>query len=340
MCLIYFRLTPIIYKILLLVHPVSQHRIMSVSQSILDAAAQYVLTVADLDPGNGFSDTEAIRASLNPDPVVLVALINHWRQKQARQLKRSEARLVNGLGPNGWQMAPMEGSYNCPLQAAIKAGLQQNVDILLQAGANPSGYPNHVFSEYAARFIRFRLPEWYSYNACDRWEDLLPHLPPETPAQLSLLTIPEIDARRRTGRHAPFWTERNLPYATMRREWKMWELATHPTRSRRPHRGHGDRGQASGSSSVRRGLLAHLTDWEAGPRQRQCGIVFESFDAIARSCVIPPNTTTSTSVGRALRSQHPSRGDSLLGNDPADAQHRDGAVQPRGIRYPGGPPPD
>lgn len=199
---------------------------MSVSQSIPDAAAQYVLTDADLDPGNGFSDTAAIRASLNPDPVVLVALINHWRQKQTKQLKRAEARLVNRLGPNGWQMAPMEGSYNCPLQAAIKAGLKQNVDILLQAGANPSGYPNHVFSKYAARFIRFRRPEWYSYNVCDRWEKLLNHLPPETPAQLSLLTVPEIDARRRKGRHAPFWTEQNLPYATMRREWKMWELAT------------------------------------------------------------------------------------------------------------------
>ncbi|KAK6194098.1 hypothetical protein LQW54_011783 [Pestalotiopsis sp. IQ-011] len=263
---------------------------MSVSQSILDAAPQYVPTDADLDPGNGFSDTEAIRASLNPDPVVLVALINHWRQKQTRQLKRSEARLVNRLGPNGWQMAPTDGSYNCPLQAAIKAGLKQNVDILLQAGANPSGYPNHVFSEYAARFIRFRLPEWYSYDACDRWEDLLPRLPPETPAQLSLLTVPEIDARRRTGRHAPFWTERNLPYATMRREWKMWELATPLEIAVR-----------IGDKETVATLLDHPRCDIDGWMTSRTGKLDPARDNTV-SCVIPPNTATSTSVGRAVRS--------------------------------------
>lgn len=199
---------------------------MPVSPSIIDAAAQYVLTPADLDPGNGFSDTEAIRASLNPDPVVLVALINRWRQKRLKQLKRAKARLVDRLGPNGWQMAPIEGSYNCPLQAAITAGLKQNIDILLQAGANPSGYPDRVFSQHAARFIRFRLPKWYGYDTCDRWEELLPQLPPETPAQLSILTIQEIDARKREGCISLFWTEQNLPYANMRWEWNMWELAT------------------------------------------------------------------------------------------------------------------
>ncbi|ETS73401.1 hypothetical protein PFICI_15006 [Pestalotiopsis fici W106-1] len=199
---------------------------MPISQTIIDAAGQYVLTRADLSPGNGFSDTPAIRAPLNPDPVVLVALINRWRQERRKELKRAKAHFVDRLGPNGWQMAPMEGSYNCPLQAAINAGLKQNVDILLQAGANPSGFPDHVFSEHATRFIRFRLPKWYNYNICDTWEKLLSQLPPETPAQLSALTIQEIDARKQEGCISPFWTEQNLPYATMRWEWIIWELVT------------------------------------------------------------------------------------------------------------------
>ncbi|KAF3014504.1 hypothetical protein E8E14_011325 [Neopestalotiopsis sp. 37M] len=200
--------------------------VMPVSDSIIDAAARYVLTNADLNPGNGFEDGPAIRAALNPDPVVLVALINRWRKERRKQLNRGQAQRVNDTGPNGWHMAPAQGSYNSPLQAAINAGLKQNIDILLQAGASPSGFSDRVYSEHAARFIRFRLPKWYGYDPCDHWEKLMPQLPLGTPDQLSLLTIQEIEARKQEGRFSPFWTEPNLPYARMRREWIMWELAT------------------------------------------------------------------------------------------------------------------
>lgn len=188
---------------------------MTIPQEILDAAANYKLVPADLHLGTGYSDTPAIRAASNPDSPVLIALLRHWSQRKATN-KEAVAR----LGPNGWQWAPAEGSYNCPLQAAITTRNKLNIEILLKAEAETSGFPVEVFSEFAGRLVRFRpLPRWRKRNSPAQASST-------PPAELGPLTADEIEVRAQEGCISPFWTAPDLPYISMQRDWVLWELIT------------------------------------------------------------------------------------------------------------------
>src|SRR5882762_8071720 len=103
-------------------------------------------------------DPPSIRAARNPNPLVLISVLNE------------ATRLINTLGTNptptklsqinynysanAYVCGAIYSIYNSPLVAAIKACLPQNVATLFAAGADPNGILLKDLDEYSVRFIR------------------------------------------------------------------------------------------------------------------------------------------------------------------------------------------
>ncbi len=103
----------------------------------------------------------SIRAAANPDPAVLRAVLASQKSSTSSADRgsngyRSREELEDDYGPNSMVKWPGQDPIITPLLQAIRSQLLENVEILLQAGADPSGVDMSLFEEYQALFLRFR----------------------------------------------------------------------------------------------------------------------------------------------------------------------------------------
>jgi hypothetical protein len=169
----------------------------------------FVLPEEYLQINNDNTLSALMRAASNPDPRVLKAVLSsavdvytaanelcyhesgiplHIRHYDADPTGHSSLRVVD-RGPG----------ITTPLMEAIRARLPENIKMLLEAGALPSGIPHNAVSKYSAFFLRFRP---LNCNVENR-ETLLYCMDLD---QLAILTMEEVEDRFWEGL-APFWCE-------------------------------------------------------------------------------------------------------------------------------------
>ena len=164
-----------------------------------------ILTQEDLDPGLDGHDFPAVKAAGNPTSAVLSnLLLRGWQESPFYNTEPANA-LALRYGPNAYMDGSLHGIYDSPLLRAIKFHRQSNVDLLLQAGADPNGQSIWSMFDYAKRFQRFRprkfiaQPEESSRSPEERLEQ-----------QISLesgeITQNEIDEGC-----SRFWAEKDFP---------------------------------------------------------------------------------------------------------------------------------
>ncbi|KAE9375149.1 ankyrin [Stipitochalara longipes BDJ] len=146
----------------------------------------YILTEDNLEY-YGNEDRPEIRAARNPDPRVLIALLDNAPSTSRRKYT------ANAFVPGHTNHILLT-----PLLAAIKAQLPENVRTLLSRGADPNGLPLSGLSAYAGDFLRFR--DQSSLIAAPR-EELLKRIPT---SQTDPITVAEIDERSK--RICYFWS--------------------------------------------------------------------------------------------------------------------------------------
>ncbi|KAK0099714.1 hypothetical protein ONS95_013393 [Cadophora gregata] len=108
------------------------------------------------------------------------------------------------LGPHSIRYCPEGVGITSPLMEAIRARLPDNVEMLLNAGADPNGVPLWASEMYAALFLRFRPAVPSSGRRDGATRATLLHLM-DLP-QVSTLTREEVEDRFYEG-VAPFWCE-------------------------------------------------------------------------------------------------------------------------------------
>ncbi|OOO13800.1 hypothetical protein OAory_01023950 [Aspergillus oryzae] len=104
----------------------------------------YELTKDDLDCEAEWNPAP-VRAAGNPNPAVLEALMNYYWEGLSHWNKMSadERKLLEHYSPNN-------------VICAIEVKFTQNVNILLDAGADINGISAEDLSDYSARFLRGR----------------------------------------------------------------------------------------------------------------------------------------------------------------------------------------
>ena len=145
----------------------------------------HILTKDDLSYWES-EDPPEIRATRNPDPSVLIALLDN-----APASRRT-------YSANAFIPGHITQRLQTPLLAAIRAQLPNNVRTLLSRGADPNGLSLAAISAYAGDFLRFR--DQSGLISAPR-EEVLKHIP--TP-QACPITVSEIEARNNTICH--FWS--------------------------------------------------------------------------------------------------------------------------------------
>ncbi|PPQ88790.1 hypothetical protein CVT25_010477 [Psilocybe cyanescens] len=178
----------------------------------------YELTEDDL---NDDMDDEppCVRAARNPNSAVISAILAHGTylssQIPAGMIPARRNSMLRGFSANTYVSGAIHGYYTSPLLEAVRASLPENVEVLLQAGADPNGIPLEYLDEYSVRFIRGRDPKYdtYSYVTCPPRSNVMPTESVVKP-QISPLTHDEV-LQRRTG-FSRFWTESALPIISFR----------------------------------------------------------------------------------------------------------------------------
>lgn len=165
----------------------------------------YKLTRDDLAWSD--EDNAAIRAASNPNPAVLRALLD-YRERKLRELTR--------CSPNA-NITGLNGIYESPLTAAIRANVPENVRTLLAGGADPTGINIWTLSDYTARFMRGRdaKVDVSSFGPCPTRMHILAVAESKgITEQTQPLTQAELDERRTS--FPRFWTEPNVPGQRLR----------------------------------------------------------------------------------------------------------------------------
>jgi ankyrin repeat protein len=207
-------------------------------RGILSDGSLYVLPDHYTNPkcvGNSESLSPSMRAASDPAPGVLKAVLSDGidvyntrvntylatcRQMplpvpqcaQAFDFPISD--MASEFGPNSLRVTcgnPV--GITTPLMEAIRAGLPKNVLTLLEAGANPNGFPLQVMEDYAAFFLRFRpmIPTLTEDEGDVASRDVL--LKCTDLPQISIITWEEIEDRFWDGM-APFWCEEGFTPTT------------------------------------------------------------------------------------------------------------------------------
>ena len=164
-----------------------------------------ILAQEDLDPGLDGHDFPAVRAAGNPNPAILsTLLLRGWQESPFYNTDPANA-LALRYGPNAYMDGSLHGIYDSPLLRAIRLHRQSNVDLLLQAGADPNGQSIWSMSDYARRFLRFRPRKFLTQP------EELPRSPEERlEQQIDLksggITEDEIDEDC-----SRFWAEKDFP---------------------------------------------------------------------------------------------------------------------------------
>ena len=164
-----------------------------------------ILTQEDLDPGLDGHDFPAVKAAGNPNSAVLSnLLLRGWQQSPFYNTEPTNA-LALRYGPNAYMDGSLHGIYDSPLLRAIKYHLQSNVDLLLQAGADPNGQSIWSMSDYARRFLRFRPRKFIAQP------EELSRSPEERLEQQINLESGEITQNEIDEGCSRFWAEKDLP---------------------------------------------------------------------------------------------------------------------------------
>jgi hypothetical protein len=172
----------------------------------------YELTPDDLDTATEIPP--AIRAARNPNPVVLLALLDcyGYELSHVAHLAPRDRGGLERCSPNANITGAIDCVYESPLTAAIRAGLPDNVRALLAAGADPAGIKLSYLSDYSVRFIRGRDAkiDTSSFAMCPPRESILAVAAAKGILhQTQPLTTAELDERH--SGFPRFWTEPNLP---------------------------------------------------------------------------------------------------------------------------------
>ena len=159
-------------------------------------------------------DPPSIRAARNPNPLVLISVLNEATRLAnalgANPPPTKLAQINYNYSANAYVCGAIYSIYNSPIIAAINACLPQNVATLLAAGADPNGILLEDLDEYSVRFIRGRNPEYntYSFSQCPLRAKVMTTVG-DGIAQTAPLTANEIAARRKV--FSRFWSEHELP---------------------------------------------------------------------------------------------------------------------------------
>ncbi|KAH7393501.1 hypothetical protein BKA64DRAFT_89405 [Cadophora sp. MPI-SDFR-AT-0126] len=116
----------------------------------------------------------------------------------------------SNFGPHSIRYCPEGIGITTPLMEAIRARLPDNVEILLEADADPNGIPLWASEIYSALFLRFRPPVPSDGQKDVATRDALLNLM-DLP-QLSTVTREEVEDRFCEG-VAPFWCEEGFTRA-------------------------------------------------------------------------------------------------------------------------------
>lgn len=101
-----------------------------------------------------------MKAAADPDSCILRAVLAC--QNQTELAKDGDDSTSKTFGPNRTVQTPGQQPINTSLLQAIQSQLLQNVDILLQSGADPNGIDIKSLETYQRFFLRFRpsIPEY------------------------------------------------------------------------------------------------------------------------------------------------------------------------------------
>ncbi|KAJ5139019.1 uncharacterized protein N7515_003867 [Penicillium bovifimosum] len=162
--------------------------------------------------------TPTIRAAGKADPAFLEAILAYYaRYGNDESLHGTKRHQIETLSPNYTISGAINGLWESPLTAAIRANLPHNVRLLLDAGADPNGIQLRDMEDYSVRFIRGRhfQDDVSSFSMCARRALVLEQAQAKgISQQLCPLTQTELDERRRG--FPRFWTEPNLPGQRLR----------------------------------------------------------------------------------------------------------------------------
>ncbi|KAJ7283264.1 hypothetical protein C8J57DRAFT_731265 [Mycena rebaudengoi] len=117
------------------------------------STSNYTLTAEDVEPGLDYRDLPAIRAAGNPNPAVLKAVLQSgWRKSPYYSPNESQSSksLADQYGPNAFMEIVPQGGDDSPLLRAIRCRLPENVETLLEAGADPNGLPIDMLKDSVA----------------------------------------------------------------------------------------------------------------------------------------------------------------------------------------------
>jgi hypothetical protein len=146
-----------------------------------------------------------MKAAADPESKVLQAVLGRRKQFETPEDRVIEAgELRDTCRPNSTVEWPGQDLINTPLLQAIRSQLPQNVELLLNSGANPDGIDMCSLESYQSLFLRFRprIPDYVDIDGdvADR-KTLLACM---GLSQTAAITVEEIEDR--THYIAPFWT--------------------------------------------------------------------------------------------------------------------------------------
>ena len=169
------------------------------------------LSADDWCPGGCYDAAVTIRAARNPDPAILRTILQHGDPYYTKARDDSSWYLAteNEYGPNAMNPPDLPG-YTSALLQAIISQYPENVNVLLNAGANSNGIPHILLSQNAAGFLRCgpHFAEHQSYMMEDlsifNRTYLMRYI---AVPQLASLTQQEVDDRLECPIPSRFWSE-------------------------------------------------------------------------------------------------------------------------------------
>ncbi|KAK2765141.1 hypothetical protein FQN54_008840 [Arachnomyces sp. PD_36] len=165
-----------------------------------------------LKQGNEFTEPPIIRAARSPDPSVLRLVLDHGKDKLDPHGKFL-------YGPDSQCDLYFQGHCNSPLTTAIRAGLNSNVKILLESGADPNGVQISTLESFSRFFVREFSLDTAAKHVPGRMtgpsptrRELISWFPE---AQLSPVSKNELSKRgiSRNLKPVRFWSDEGFPYS-------------------------------------------------------------------------------------------------------------------------------
>lgn len=178
---------------------------------------EYARTFPTRSSRGPHGESASMKAAANPDPRVLCAVLalrrdpGNTTQEESKDIYVPSEELNDTFGSNSvidWPGQIGQDPINTPLLQATRSQLLQNINLLLEAGANPNGIDIQSLESAQALFLRFRprLPDYVDIDGdvADR-KTILDCI---NLSQNAAITTEEI--KQRSGAHTPFWMLANV----------------------------------------------------------------------------------------------------------------------------------